>query len=259
MRDLVWGATLAVVGTTAVMGIFDSRITPVDVVAQDDQTRSLAESSVQANEWITAAAKGIYGSDTEVTGSATQKSGNRLKITAETNRGSISGWWPDKDLVSAWSSNTRGDEGSLSETQVARAADKFARQWFPKNVAGSKQKIRSIGDGPTRAYTVIYRRYADGVMMPMRLDLTITTTARVIGFTAVTTDDPALPRVTIDEAKARDLARNETGLPTDNTVLLAQQVAGTWRPVWIVGSGKQDITVDAATGKLLPSTESPTS
>ena len=252
VRDLLWGAALAVVGALAVAGIFDSRITSVDVVAEDDRTRNLAESSVQANEWITAAARGIYGSDTEVTESATQKSRGRLKITAETNRGSISGWWPDKDLVSAWSSNTRGDEGSLSETQVAKAADKFGRHWFPKNVAGSKQKIRSIGDGPTRAYTVIYRRYADGVMMPMRLDLTITTTARVIGFSAVTVEDPALPRVAVDETKARNLARNETGLPTDNAVLLAQQVAGTWRPVWIVGSGKQDITVDAATGKILP-------
>ncbi|MBT2674475.1 VanZ family protein [Streptomyces sp. ISL-14] len=257
MRDLVWGAALAVVGAMAVTAIFDSRVIPVDIVAQDDRRRSLAESSGQAEEWITAAAKGIYGSDTEVTGSVTQKSGDRLKITAETNRGSISGWWPDKDLVGAWSSNTRGDEGSLSETEVAKAADKFARKWFPKSVAGSKQKIRSIGDGPTRAYTVLYRRYADGVMMPMRLDLTITTTARVIGFSTTPSDDPALPRVTVGEAKARDLAHNETGLPTDGSVLLAQRVAGTWRPVWIVGSGKQDIIIDAATGKILPSTQSP--
>ncbi|WP_329218475.1 VanZ family protein [Streptomyces sp. NBC_01485] len=222
VRDLLWGTTLAVAGAVAVAGVFDSRITGVDVVAQDDRTHSLAESSVQANEWITDAAKGIYGSDTEVTESATQKSGERLKITAETNRGSISGWWPDKDLVSAWSSNTRGDGGSLSEAQVAKDADKFARQWFPKNVAGSEQKIRSIGDGPTRAYTVIYRRYADGVMMPMRLDLTITTTARVIGFSAVTVEDPALPQVTVDETKARDLAQNKTGLSTEHAVLLAQ-------------------------------------
>ncbi|MDQ0933586.1 VanZ family protein [Streptomyces turgidiscabies] len=259
MRDLIWGSTLAVVGIMAVAGIFDSRITSVDIVAQDDQTRSLAESSVQANEWITAAAKGVYGSDTEVTESATQKSGNRLKITAGTNRGSISGWWPDKELISAWSSNTRGDEGSLSKTQVAKAADKFARQWFPKDIAGSKQKIRSIGDGPTQAYTVIYRRYSDGVMMPMRLDLTITTTARIIGFSAVTMEDPALPLVTVDEGEAKYLAHNETGLPTDNIVLLAQQVSGNWRPVWIVGSGKQDITIDAATGKVLPGTKTPTS
>ncbi|MBT1095084.1 VanZ family protein [Streptomyces sp. Tu102] len=257
MRDLVWGAALAVVGTMAVTAIFDGHITPVDLVAQDDRRRSLAESSGQAEEWITAAAKGIYGSDTEVTGSVTQKSGDRLKITAETNRGSISGWWPNKELVGAWSSNTRGDEGPLSEAEVAKAADKFARKWFPKSVAGSRQKIRSIGDGPTRAFTVAYRRYADGVMMPMRLDLTITTTARVIGFSATPTNDPALPRVTVDEAKARDLAHNETGLSTDRCVLLAQRVAGTWRPVWIVGSGKQDISIDAATGKILPGTLTP--
>ncbi|SER03849.1 VanZ like family protein [Streptomyces sp. yr375] len=206
VRDLLWGTTLAVAGAVAVTGVFDSRITGVDVVARDERTHSLAESSMQANEWITGAAKGIYGSDTEVTESATRKSGRRLKITAETNRGSISGWWPDKDLVSAWSSDTRGDEGSVTEAQVAKAADKFARRWFPKNVAGSERKIRSIGDGPTRAYTVIYRRYADGVMTPMRLDLTITTTARVIGFSAVTVEDPALPQVTVDASTGKPLS-----------------------------------------------------
>ena len=100
VRDLVRGAGLAVIGAVGVTGIFDSHITPVDVVAQDDRTRSLAESSIHANEWITTAAKGIYGSGTEVTETATQKSGDRLKITAETNRGTISGWWPDKNLVS---------------------------------------------------------------------------------------------------------------------------------------------------------------
>jgi hypothetical protein len=249
MRDVLWGLSLAGVGIAAVAGIFDSRIDSVDIVAMDDQRQALAESAAQADQWITTAAKGIYGSDTQVRGSATQKVGTNLKITAETNRGSISGWWPQQDLTNAWSSNTRGDEGTLSKEQVAGAADKFARTWFPKNVAGSRQKIHSIGDGATRAYTVVYRRYTNGVMMPMRLDLTITTKARVIGFTARTVEDPALPPVIIDKARAKNVAGRVTGLPTETAVLLAQQVNGEWRPVWLVGSGTKGIAIDAATGE----------
>ncbi|MCQ9179913.1 VanZ family protein [Streptomyces sp. IBSBF 2953] len=252
--DVLWGVSLAGVGVVALAGVFHSAIDSVDIVAMDDQRRDFADSAVQADEWITEAAKGIYGSDTKVGETATEKKGSRLKITAQTNKGSISGWWPEKELESAWSSNTRGDEGSLSQKQVASAADEFARKWFPKDFAGSEQRVRSIGDGATRAYTVVYRRYADGVLMPMRLDLTITTTGRVIGFTARTVKDPVLPPVAVDEAKARDLAVKETGQSAESTLLLAQQIKGEWRPVWLVGSGKQDIVIDAATGTSIHST-----
>ncbi|MFF1309193.1 VanZ family protein [Streptomyces sp. NPDC058307] len=251
VRDLLWGTSLALVGTIAVGGVFHSRIDSVDVVAMDDQKKNLAESAVQADEWINTAAKGIYGSDTQVRETATERRGSRLKITAQTNRGSIAGWWPEKELESAWSSNNRGDEGTFSKQQVATVTDKFARKWFPKNVAGSKQLIRSIGDGPTRAYVVSYRRHADGVLLPMRLDLTVTTTGRVIGFTAKAVKDPHLPSVTIDEAEARRIAAQATGLPTESTLLLAQQIKGKWRPLWLVGSGKRDVAIDAATGELL--------
>ncbi|MFI1702771.1 VanZ family protein [Streptomyces griseoruber] len=249
VRDLVWGASFAAVAVLAVGGVFQSRIEGVDIVAMDDQRRDLVESSMEAEAWITTAAKGVFGNDTELGGTSTKQQGSSLRITAETNHGTISGTWPAKTLESAWSSNTRGDEGSLSEKEVAAAAERFAHKWFPQNVVGSDQRIRSIGDGPTKAYTVLYRRYVDKVMMPMRLDLTITTTGRVIGFTARTVDDPVLPRVTVDEAKARRLAEDVMGLQSDSTSLLAQQIKGKWRPVWLVGSGKQDIVIDAATGE----------
>lgn len=108
-----------------------------------------------------------------------------------------------------------------------------------------------MGEGAARAYVVTYRRHADGVMMPMCLDLTLTPTGRMIGFTARTVEDPALPRVTVDEAGARDLARKATGLPTDSALLLARRVKGEWRPVRLVGSGRHSIVIDAATGERI--------
>ncbi|AVV47732.1 hypothetical protein C6376_27015 [Streptomyces sp. P3] len=177
LRDLLGGVALAAVGATAVTAVFHSRVTGVDVVALDEQRRDLVESSVEASEWLTAAAEGIYGSGTEVTGSATEKNGDRMKITVDTNRGSVSGWWPDKELVSASSSNRGGGAGSLSEEQVADAADTFARRWVPQYAAGREPTIRSVQDGPTRTYRVTYRPPPTGGTTRMRLALTVDVTA----------------------------------------------------------------------------------
>lgn len=252
MRDTLWAVAVAGGGAALFVGIFQTQIESVDVVAMDDQQQSLAESSVEATEWITAASKDVFGSDTQMRQMSTKRVGGQLQVNAETNRGSISGLWPDKNLVSAWSSNMRGDEGSLTKAQVAKVARRFAQEWFPENVAGSEQEIRTMGEGPTRAYLVTYRRYAQGAMMPMRLDLTVTSAGRLIGFTARTVADPAIPAITVDEADARDLAEKETGKPTDDALLLVQKVKNDWRPVWLVGSGGEDIAIDAASGDRIP-------
>lgn len=259
VRDLVWGMGLAAISALSVAGLIHFRIDSVDVAEMDDQRQNFMESAVAADEWITATAKGIYGKDVQILGTGTKKHANRLRITVNTNRGSLSGWWPEKDLERVWSSSTRGDEGNLDQEDVAAAADAYARKWIPKNVAGSKQKIRPVGDGATRAYVVSYRRYSGGVLLPMRLDLTVTTTGRVIGFTARTIKDPALPPVTVDEAEARAVAKDATGLPTESALLLAQKVDGDWRPIWLVGSGEKDIAIDAATGERIASKLSPSS
>lgn len=251
-QDVILGAVIAGVGAVALAGFFHFRIESVDVVAADDRTHKLAEETSGADVWIAAAAEGFFGSDTQVKQTSIKNYGKRVRVTAETNRGTVSGWWPEKSLERAWSSNNRGDEGKLAKDQVAAAADKFARKWFPESVSGSRQVIRSIGEGPTKAYWVVYRRYSHGVMMPMRLDVTITTAGRVIGFVARTVEDPKLPSVTVDVREARKLAEKKTGLPSDSTSLLAQKVAGQWRPVWLVGSGEKDVAIDAATGAYIP-------
>ncbi|KRD06258.1 MULTISPECIES: VanZ family protein [unclassified Streptomyces] len=204
LRDLLGGVTLAAAGAMAVAAVFDSRVTGVNIVALDEQKRDLVESSVQAGEWLTAVAEGIYGSGTEVTGSATEESGGRLKITVDTNRGSVSGWWPDKELLSASSSNRRGGAGSLSHKQVADAADEFARRWVPQYAAGRERTIRSVGDGPARTYRVTYRSRPEAGPTPVRLALTVDITAgdgtrdgadaRVTGFSVGGAEDPAASR-----------------------------------------------------------------
>ncbi|MEU4876573.1 VanZ family protein [Streptomyces sp. NPDC021608] len=254
LRDLVGGTSLAVFAALLVGGVFASRIDRVDVVAMDEHRRDLAQSAVQADEWITTVAEGVFGSGTRVRETASATQGRRLRITATTNRGTVTGIWPAKTLESARFSTVRGDEGSLDTSDVAAAAARFAHRWFPQNVKGSRQRVRCTGDGPTRVCAVAYRRYVDEVMMPMRLDLAVSASGRVLGFTARTVDDPVLARVTVDVAEAEALAKAPAGSPGTSAVLLAARVRGAWRPVWLVGGGGRHVTIDAATGERVAGT-----
>ncbi|MEU0060036.1 VanZ family protein [Streptomyces sp. NPDC006334] len=250
-RDFVWGASVLILGGGLCAALFLTRIESVDVVAKDDAREQQVDAAVDANEWLSTAAKATFGTDTEIVSSSVKFVGDRQKVTAETNRGSIAGWWPEKHLETAWAKDNRGDKGAASQKEAIAAADQFARTWFPDSIHGSTQKVRVLGEGPTRAYMVTYRRYQDGVLMPMRLDITITTAKRILGFNARTLADPKLPSVTVDEGKARELAHDATGKGTESTLLLAQQIAGVWRPVWLIGTGSQDIVIDASTGQRI--------
>ncbi|MFF4756811.1 VanZ family protein [Streptomyces sp. NPDC002514] len=248
-RDVVWGVGLLVAGAAALVSVFHTRIDSVNIVAIDDARQQRGEAAIQADAWLTEAARATFGDGTQIVSSSAQTMGDKLKITADTNRGKITGYWPEKHLESAWSDNNRGDEGNADQHAAAQVANRFARTWFSDSVKGSQQHVRTLGEGPTRAYLVTYRRYRDDVLMPMRLDITVTTTKRIMGFTARSVPDPSLPTVTIDESTAHDLAHKISGQRPRSAVLIAQQVAGTWRPVWLVGSGGKDIAIDAATGQ----------
>ncbi|MEU4087298.1 VanZ family protein [Streptomyces aureus] len=252
-RDVAWGVSVLVLVGGLCAALFLTRIESVDIVAKDDARERQVNVAVDANEWLSTAAKATFGADTEVVSSSVKFVGDKQKVTAETSRGSIAGWWPEKHLETAWAKDNRGDKGTASQKDAMATADRFARKWFPGSVDGSTQKVRVLGEGPTRAYMVTYRRYKDGVLMPMRLDITITTAKRILGFNARTLADPKLPSVTVNEEKARELAHDATGKATESTLLLAQQIAGAWRPVWLVGAGSQDIVIDASTGQRIVS------
>ncbi|EKX66857.1 VanZ family protein [Streptomyces ipomoeae] len=252
MRDALWGFGLLLVGATAFAAFFHARIESVDIVALDDSIKARVNAADEADAWLAKAATATFGEGTEIESSTVEKVGTRTKVTAVTNRGEIVGWWPDKQLETAWATNNKGDDGRASKQSATAAADRFAQTWFPDSVKGSERNVRTLGEGTGRAYLVSYRRYnKDDVLMPMRLDITITTKKRIIGFTARTLPDPQLTSVTVDEGKARELAHEASGKATQSTLLLAQQVDGVWRPVWLVGAGNKDVAIDAATGQRI--------
>ncbi|BBC96033.1 hypothetical protein SRO_4857 [Streptomyces rochei] len=82
------------------------------------------------------------------------------------------------------SKNDRGAHGNSGSEATAAVAERFARIWFPDEFVGGKRHVRTLGEGSGRVDLVTYSRYKDGVRMPVRLDVTVITDRRVIGFHA---------------------------------------------------------------------------
>ncbi|MHC5902933.1 VanZ family protein [Streptomyces sp. S6] len=248
-RDLLWGVSVLAVGAAFTV-FFQTRIDHVDIVAMDDARQARGQTAEEAIVWITDAATATFGAGTRILGSAAETSGKRVKVTADTDRGDIVGWWPEKHLEQARAKNNRADDGDVGQDEAAAHAERFARTWFPDSVKDSRRQIRTLGETPGQTYLVTYRRYRDGVMMPMRLNITVTPAKRITGFTARHTADPQLPTVTIDEPQARSIAHGQPeGRAPGPALLLAQKVGGVWRPVWLIGSAEQGVAVDAVTGR----------
>ncbi|WP_331446376.1 VanZ family protein [Streptomyces xanthochromogenes] len=247
-RDLIWGAGLAAVGAAALVGAFNSRVHAVDVVSADDHRQAVIDSADGSDQWLAAAAGDLFGDGTEIQQTGAEKDGPHLKVTATTNRGTISGWWPERTLEQAWATGNRGEPGKLSRAQAARVAHAFAERYFRDSVTGSEQATRPVGGEADAAYLVTFRRRHQGVLMPMRLDFTVTRAGRIIGFTSKTVKDPVLPQAVVTENAAREQAAEAAGGIATSAQLMAKQVGGQWRPLWLVGANNTDVWLDAVTG-----------
>ncbi|MEW2087622.1 VanZ family protein [Streptomyces sp. NPDC005283] len=253
VRDLCWGLGLVIVGTAALVGWFHSAVSPVDVVAAEDRRDTYMQSLEGSDEWMAAAVEDTFGEGTKTKDTTSEKSGARTRITVKTDRGEMVGWWPDRTLERAWSTDNKVEEGDLTEAQVRATGRKFAQQWFPDSVADSRETLDGMGDGKAEVYVLTYRRYVKNLMMPMRLDITITAKGRFMGFASKPIPDPVLPPTVISKSDAMRLAKKETGAEAEAAVLLAQKVAGGWRPVWMVsvksGSKDPNLFLDAVSGQ----------
>ncbi|MDK1472526.1 hypothetical protein QNO07_03635 [Streptomyces sp. 549] len=121
--------------------------------------------------------------------------GERALITAETDRGQISGWWPDKKLTEARSHDSEGEPGDLGREQARTVGTDFARAWFPQDVRGSRKTVDTVaGETGERAlYVLTYRRHTNGSLMPAHLEITVTAAGRIMGFSALPGPGPGSP------------------------------------------------------------------
>ncbi|WP_336047640.1 VanZ family protein [Streptomyces sp. CA2R101] len=257
LRDILWGTGVATVSGAALTAAFLSSINLVDGDARQNQTQQKFRDTDQQDQWMSRTVAQIYGQQAEVTESGMQElSHGRWRLTAKTTRGEISALWPDRKLESVWSKDNKDDGGHLTDAEMKAAAERFGEKWFPEETAGSKENFRAVAE-KRGAHLLNYRRYAHGVMMPMRLDIIVTTSGRIMGLTAQTIADPSLPKVKVTKQEAKELAERTPERVEANPVsLLARQVSGIWRPVWMIhlqkrGSEDNSETafLDAVTGK----------
>ncbi|MFG2117202.1 VanZ family protein [Streptomyces sp. NPDC048718] len=252
-RDVSWGTSLAAIGAAALAGWFYISVSTTDVVAADDKRSARLDALDGADEWMEESAREIFGKQTKSLGSTSIFEGNRTVITMKTDQGELVGWWPDRSLERAWSIDNTGEEGDLDADQVQAVGQEFAQKWFPTSVADSQKSLNAMGEDNSKVYRLTYRRYSQGVMMPMRLDITITSAGRIMGFTSDPTRDPPITPASISKKEAKRLAEKETGSEAEAAVLLAQKVSNEWRPVWMVsvksGSKDPNLFIDAASGR----------
>ncbi len=252
-RAAVRGTGAFGVGLAAVALVFHFALTPVR-----DAGGMVGSTSAQNDAAHTVAAK-LFGPTVRVTAVQLMEStpDSPAQIWVTTNQGRIQLNWPSRELVSAMSTANYDDGGTLSKERMRTVAERFASDWFPADVRGSRASFRPIAS-TTRAMVLTYRRYRSGIMMPMRLDLTVSSSGRIISVQSQDVPDPQLPKPEISEERARKLAVDQAdGERAGTTFLLAQKVSGVWRPCWavdILRTGESEpvgtVFLDAVTGQV---------
>ncbi|MER7990336.1 VanZ family protein [Streptomyces noursei] len=255
--DFRWGICAGVLGSLILTASFTFAIKPVHSEEKSKHRREALQDDVAQDAWLQQTVDDLYGKGTAITQSASVKMKNgHWRLEAKTAKGDVAAKWPDRKLVRFALKHGASGGGTLTKAEIQTIGDHFARKWFADEVAGAKVTHRVI-DGGQGPHILVYRRYVDGVMMPMRLDLTVSPAGHITAMAANSTQDPELPKVVVTQASAKELAaRTAEGATAAPVKLLAQRVNQAWRPVWMVSiirGAKQlpesTVFIDAVTGK----------
>nr|WP_240150533.1 VanZ family protein [Streptomyces sp. SID7805] len=255
--DTLWGVCAGVVGSLILAASFAFAVEPVHSEEQSQHRRQALQDDLAQDAWLQQTVGELYGKGTIITQSASLKLKNgHRRLEAETAKGDVVARWPERRLVRFALKGSTSGGGALTEAEIESIGDRFAKKWFPDEVAGAKATHRAV-HGSHGPHVLVYRRYVDGVMMPMRLDLTVSPAGQITAMSANSTQDPKLPKVTVTRTGAKELAgRTAEGATAVPANLLAQRVNHAWRPVWMVSimreaeqTPESTIFIDAVTGK----------
>ncbi|GAA4860849.1 VanZ family protein [Kitasatospora terrestris] len=258
LRDGFHGLTTAGVGLVAV-----TTVVLLYVPLHHDAAGFGSNSSADETEMPQRIASRLFGPDTLLQTTrltATPDNPPQQVLEAVTDRGQFRIEWPTGRLLISASANSQIDPGPLTRDQVLKVGTDFAATWFSELTQAVTPTLTST-DSAGGAYMLTYRRYnADNVLMPMRLDITVSTSGRVMASSARWDADPQLPHptVTADTAKQQAISTH-TGSRADTTFLLAKKIQGQWRPCWavnIVKPGESQASgtvefIDAVTGQFV--------
>ncbi|MFD8594822.1 VanZ family protein [Kitasatospora sp. NPDC059646] len=182
---------------------------------------------------------------------------SRPVLDAGTDRGRFRIEWPGGRLLGSTAADAPAGAQTLTPDQLLKVGADFAATWFPEVTAGASPTLTPVDGG----HLVSYRRYnADHVLMPMRLDVTVSAAGRVTASAAGRDADPELPHPTVTaEAATQQAVAALPGSRAGGTTLLAKRIDGRWRPCWSVelvrpGEAKASgavAFVDAVTGLIV--------
>ncbi|MCX4479392.1 VanZ family protein [Streptomyces cellulosae] len=211
----------------------------VDLVRHPQPTEVPAATPVQAQA-LERALTEAFGSAYAVGDSMFLDHGDGTgTVSAEVPGGGADLSWPDGERFTALvlpGYEVPSAEGPVTGPEDARkVAVAYAKGYAPW-AAGARVTVhREDGEG----WTVSWRRLRDGVVMPMRLDVTVAASGHVTGLTARGAADPELPEPRVDEARAWQIFERAQGLrpgegKRERAVLLAQRRDGPWRVHWLM-------------------------
>ncbi len=179
--------------------------------------------------------------------------------------------WPDREQFTAHFTPSYLGEGvyayeipgisrSVNSADGARKiAEEYAAGYAPWAIAGSKVSVRAIDETTDIGWMVEWRRWRGDVLMPMRLNIAIEPSGRMIDLMARHIEDPELPEPRIDERKAWEIFEAEYKLTPGRgeraePVHLAERRDGRWRIHWRLsardGSTQLSAVVDATDGSI---------
>ncbi|WP_112467744.1 VanZ family protein [Streptomyces triticisoli] len=249
-RDFRLGGVAAGSALLVMFALFQGAVTPVEGASE-----ALGVTSAQ-DRWAREAAAGVFGEHTRVAQVQLRPAtpDEPVVIDVTTDAGFLNLSWTARKILAADSFERQDDGGMLSSAQAKAVGERFAKRWFAEEVKNSEVAWDPLGGG-NGPYSLSYRRYRNGVLMPMRLDITVTSSGRIMAITVRSMKDPDLPKPVLDREEAQRRAEGLTKMKAmGESFLLAERVNGVWRPLWLVnvgenGEAREAPRIDAITGE----------
>ncbi|MFE0728297.1 VanZ family protein [Streptomyces antibioticus] len=179
--------------------------------------------------------------------------------------------WPDREKFTAHFTPSHYGEGvhaykvpgiSRSVTTADGAqeiATAYASDYAPWAASDSKVTVRRIDDKADVGWMVEWRRWKNDVLMPMRLNIAVEPSGRIIDLIARNVADPELPEQRITEAEAWEIFDRSQKIESraedrQQPTYLAQRRENRWRVHWLLsvrqGSTLRSAAIDATDGSV---------
>jgi hypothetical protein len=192
-------------------------------------------------------------------------------VTAPLDGGFAEISWPDREKFTAHFTPSYYNEGVhaykipnvshpvKSASEAKEVAVRYASTYAPWAIPDSQINVRSIDEKAEIGWIIEWRRWEGDVLMPMRLDIAIEPSGRIIDLIARKVSDPVLPEARITEAQAWHIFENHLKVGSEETrreepIYLAERRGDKWRIHWRLaakdGNKLHSAVVDATDGTI---------